>query len=92
MNPLAAILITMGICSGCLLLTLGTGGNKKERVKEELQEILKYNYFKTYKEAEEAKEILRAIFPNEPFEFKTDWTQSETDFVTVSQIKERIKI
>lgn len=92
MNPLMGILLIIGICSGCLLLILVTGNNKKEKVKEELQELLEYSFFKTYREAEEAKEILRAIFPNEPFKFKTDWENKETKIVTVKQIMDKIKI
>ncbi len=59
-------------------------------MKDELKRLLKLCWFRSSKEAEEAKEIISQNFEDKDFEFKVDWEDIQKDIITINEIKARI--
>ena len=59
-------------------------------MKDELKWLLKLCWFRSDKEAEEAKEIISQKFEDKDFEFKVDWRGKEKQIITIDEIKARI--
>ena len=59
-------------------------------MKDELKRLLKLCWFRSSKEAEEAKEIISQNFEDKDFEFKVDWEHKQQKMITIDEIKARI--
>lgn len=59
-------------------------------MKDELKRLLSLSWFRSDKEADEAKEIISQNFDDKDFEFKVDWRGKEKKIITIEEIKARI--
>ena len=59
-------------------------------MKDELKRLLSLSWFRSDKEADEAKEIISQKFEDKDFEFKVDWRGKEKEIITIDEIKSRI--
>lgn len=54
---------------------------------DEIDHLMNYeSWFRSSKEAEEAKEIIGSIFDDKDFEFKVDWEGTQKNIITVEMV------
>lgn len=86
MNPVAAIMLIMGICWVTLALTCFMG-TKKSRVRRELKEALDNCWFVSDSDKNKAIELVKSTFPRTAFSFKTDWQRTQKNIITYAKVK-----